>query len=152
MERPYKPSIGAEICRRMVCGETLTSICEEEEMPAIATFFDWMEAHPELGEQYTRARDRQADVFSTQQVDLSDRCRVGEKIEVREENGTIVRKVVTADMVERTRLQIDARRWAASKMAPHKYGDRLAHQMLDEHGKPAKAGVVVIVGGATGEP
>lgn len=34
-------------------------------------------------------------------------------------------KTITADMVERSRLQIDARKWAAAKGAPKKYGDRL---------------------------
>lgn len=34
-------------------------------------------------------------------------------------------EVVTADMVERTRLQIDARKWYCSKIAPKLYGDRL---------------------------
>ena len=34
--------------------------------------------------------------------------------------------MVTADMVERARLQIDARKWLAGKMAPKKYGEKLA--------------------------
>ena len=58
----------------------------------------------------------------------------------------ITTKVLTADMVDRAKLRVESRRWVAARTAPHRYGDRLAHQMLDEHGKPAKAaGVVVIV-------
>lgn len=34
-------------------------------------------------------------------------------------------KVITADMIERAKLQIDARKWRLSKMAPKRYGDRL---------------------------
>lgn len=34
-------------------------------------------------------------------------------------------KTVSGDMVERSRLQIDARKWLASKLAPKKYGDKL---------------------------
>lgn len=30
------------------------------------------------------------------------------------------------DMIEHRRLQVDARKWAASKLAPKKYGDKLA--------------------------
>ncbi len=34
-------------------------------------------------------------------------------------------KVSTADMVERSRLQVDARKWLLSKIMPKRYGDRL---------------------------
>jgi hypothetical protein len=33
---------------------------------------------------------------------------------------------ITGDMVERTKIQIDARKWYASKLAPKKYGDKVA--------------------------
>jgi hypothetical protein len=38
----------------------------------------------------------------------------------------IEEKTMTADMVERSKLQVDARKWLLSKMAPHKYGERPA--------------------------
>jgi hypothetical protein len=45
------------------------------------------------------------------------------------EDGKAVRvtelKTVTGDMIERAKLQVDARKWRLSKMAPKKYGDRL---------------------------
>ncbi len=55
----------------------------------------------------------------------------------------ITTKVLTADMVDRAKLQVDARKWYAARMAPHVYGDRLAHQMLDENGQPAKLEITV---------
>ncbi len=33
-------------------------------------------------------------------------------------------KVVTSDMIERSRLQVDARKWYLSKLAPKRYGDK----------------------------
>lgn len=38
-------------------------------------------------------------------------------------------KTVTGDMVERTKLQIDARKWRLSKMAPKRYGDRVTQEI-----------------------
>ena len=35
-------------------------------------------------------------------------------------------KVVTGDMVERARLQVDTRKWLLGKLYPHVYGDKLA--------------------------
>jgi hypothetical protein len=38
---------------------------------------------------------------------------------------------------------VESRRWVAARQAPHRYGDRLAHQMLDDKGKPAKLEITV---------
>lgn len=45
-------------------------------------------------------------------------------------------ETVTADMVERTKLQIDARKWRLSKMAPKRYGDRLNLEASGPDGGP----------------
>jgi hypothetical protein len=37
----------------------------------------------------------------------------------------IEEKIVFGDMIERSRLQVDARKWLISKWAPRKYGDRI---------------------------
>lgn len=63
---------------------------------------------------------------------------------------TVVRKVQTLDNTERTKIKVDVRKFIASKIKPASYGDRMAHQMLDENGNPAKAGITVIVDGAPG--
>ena len=41
-------------------------------------------------------------------------------------------KVTTTDLYERTRLQIDARKWFASKVAPKKYGERVEVEVADD--------------------
>jgi hypothetical protein len=50
---------------------------------------------------------------------------------------------LTADCVDRAKLMVESRRWVAARQAPHRYGDRLAHQMLDEKGRPAKLEITV---------
>ena len=49
-------------------------------------------------------------------------CEDGEAEKVTED------RVTTGDMVERARLQIEARKWAAAKLGPKKYGD---HMQID---------------------
>lgn len=46
-------------------------------------------------------------------------------------------KTTTGDMIEHRRLQIDARKWRLSKMAPKRYGDKSAldHRLVDGEGK-----------------
>lgn len=63
---------------------------------------------------------------------------------------TVVNKVQVRDNTERTKIQVDVRKFISSRVSPQKYGERLAHQMLDENGNPAKAGITVIVDGAPG--
>jgi hypothetical protein len=47
-------------------------------------------------------------------------------------------KTVTGDMVERAKLQLDARKWLLSKLRPDKYGDRLAVDARVEHSAGAE--------------
>lgn len=75
---------------------------------------------------------------------------VGMTIQVQACPPTVVNKVQVRDNTERTKIQVDVGKFIASRVAPAKYGDRMAHQMLDENGNPAKAGITVIVDGAPG--
>lgn len=75
---------------------------------------------------------------------------VGMTIVVQVSPPTVVNKVQKSDNTERSKLQMQARQYLASRIRPAVYGERLAHQMLDENGNPAKAGITVIVDGAPG--
>lgn len=50
-------------------------------------------------------------------------------------------EVLTADMVERSKLQIDARKWRLSKMLPKRYGDRL--ELAGDKDAPLQTRVVI---------
>ena len=61
-------------------------------------------------------------------------------------------KMVTGDMVERAKLQLDARKWLLSKLRPDKYGDRTIVSgdqaapisvTVAYEDRPAKLGIVV---------
>lgn len=150
VERPsqYDSDVGGELCRRLSSGRSLRDICEDIEMPTIEKVFDWIQLVDSFAQQYARARSTQAEVLADEIISLSNNCRLGEIVTIKDGPLGIETRTVTADMIERSKLQIQARQWFASKVAPHKYGDRVAHQMLDEHGKPAKAGITVIIDGA----
>jgi hypothetical protein len=104
----YTKALAARICERMCEGESLRKICADPKMPHMATVLRWVgsEAEDKAGfrEQYARAREAQADKFADELVDIAD--------EGTNENANIIR------------LRMDARKWAASKLAPKKYGDK----------------------------
>jgi uncharacterized Zn finger protein (UPF0148 family) len=52
-------------------------------------------------------------------------------------------KTVEGDMIERAKLQIDARKWRLSKMAPKRYGDRL--ELAGDKDAPIQTRVEIVV-------
>jgi hypothetical protein len=73
----------------------------------------------EFRHQYARAREAQADFLAEEILQIADD---GENDTYATENGP----AVNHDVVQRSRLRVDARKWLASKLAPKKYGDKLA--------------------------
>jgi hypothetical protein len=121
----YTPEIAAFICQRIANGESARKICADEDMPALASIFNWIAAHPEFLEQYTRARETQMEAMAQEIIDIADDGR-NDLIEQDLGYGVIVQKV-DQEHIQRSRLRVDTRKWLMSKLAPKKYGDKLAH-------------------------
>lgn len=123
MGRPsdYTPETALAICERLVNGESLRAICESEEMPHRGTVFRWLEAHAEFRDQYTRAREAQAEGFADELIEITDD----------ERNDWMQRNdpdnpgwVANGEHINRARLRVDTRKWIASKLVAKKYGDK----------------------------
>lgn len=102
----FSPELFDTICERIAEGESLRDICKDDGMPNKSSVFRWVGSDDTLRDQYARAREVQADV---------------EFDEIRE-----IADTATPENVNVARLQIDARKWRASKMRPKVYGDKLA--------------------------
>jgi hypothetical protein len=100
----FSPEVGERICTRLMGGDSLRAICQVDGMPARATVFAWLKQHPAFQEQYIRARAIQAELLADEILELADDAR---------------------SSIQRSRLQIDARKWLASKLFPKKYGKRV---------------------------
>lgn len=117
----FSEELADRICERLADGESLRSICADEEMPDKSTVFRWLAANETFRDQYARAREAQADTLFDEILHIADTPQMGEKTEV--SDGKI--KVVSGDMIDHRRLQVDARKWMAGKLRPKKYGERL---------------------------
>ena len=112
--------------------KSLKSICEDiESAPTAKTFWKWMETDEDLGERYARAKSAQLEVLADQLVDLADQDRVCEKVTIKADGS---REVVILDQVERTRVQIDTRKWLLAKLNPKKYGEKAQLEHTGEVG------------------
>ena len=91
-------------------------------MPGLRTVMTWLATKEEFQQQYARAKEEQADTLADEILHIADTPQPGLKTET-SEKGT---KTIEGDMIEHRRLQVDARKWIASKLKPKKYGDKLA--------------------------
>ncbi len=117
----YTEVLAAEICRRLAEGETLRSVCRDKAMPDKATILRWLadKKKADFREQYVYAREMQADALFDEALEIADDAS-GDWAE--DKDG---KKVVDHENIQRSRLRVDTRKWAAGKMAPKKYGDKL---------------------------
>lgn len=103
-------------------GQSLKSIIDgrsREEVPAYSTFMVWLSEDKELAEKYTRACEERADLIFEDIIQIADDS--GTDLSVSEQGFL----QVNGEAINRSRLRIDARKWALSKMNPKKYGDKV---------------------------
>lgn len=145
----YSDEITDRICERLADGESLLSICSDDDMPAKATVFRWLgdKDHQDFRDKYARARETQADTLFDEIVDIVDDGR-NDWVERTGRDGKPF-IALNDEAIARSRLRMDARKWMAGKLRPQKYGDKIAH-VGGEPGvdQPMQLGVVIEPGEA----
>ena len=86
--------------------------------------YTWLRENEDFLERYARAREAQADKLFKESLEIADKA--------------------TPENVSVARLQVDTRKWAAARLAPKKYGDRVEHDVKGLAFQPA---VLVQIGG-----
>lgn len=94
------------------------------------TVLNWINADPKRTEMYAHAREERADRLADEIVAISDEeCTMvrADKHGSKDEDGQGYTEVVfDPTAVARNRLRVEARKWAASKLKPRMYGDKVA--------------------------
>lgn len=116
----YTQEIAVEICRRITEGESVRSISRDESMPSIATIYSWIGSKPEFLKQYEKAKEEQIETLADEMLEIADDAR-NDFVEKALKNGDIV-IVGDSEMVNRSRLRVDTRKWIAERLKPKKYG------------------------------
>ncbi len=102
----------AIICRRMQQGEALKDICQTEGMPGYSTVLAWKANDEHFQELYARAREERADWLADELLTIAD----------------------TETDSAKARNRIDARKWAAAKLNPKRYAERVDSTTTHEAG------------------
>lgn len=117
----YGEETRATICERIANGESLTAICKDDGFPAKNEVLKWLFNEPEFATQYAHAREAQAEHYLDEIIQIADDSVLD--TEINPESGN---EVTNHDVIQRAKLRVDTRKWAMSKLAPKKYGDRTA--------------------------
>jgi hypothetical protein len=127
MGRPsiYSQDLADRICTRLALGESIRSICKDDGMPAQSQVYVWLNRHPEFQEQYTRAREEQAESHADEIVDIADET--PDTVPVYDKDGNVIDIKLDSAYIAWQKQRIDARKWNAAKQRPKKYGDRVTH-------------------------
>jgi hypothetical protein len=113
----FSQEIFDEICVRIAEGESLRKICKDDKMPSLVAVWKWLNNSDELVKQYTRAREEQAETFVDEILDIADENKDDTFID---ENGKLI---INQEVIARSRLRVDSRKWIASKLKPKRFGD-----------------------------
>ena len=130
----YTEAIADIICGRLALGESLRAICADADVPHIATVMRWIDKNAEFRERYARARELQAEYLIDEIIEIADTPKVGIKT-VSKVTGI---ETTEADMIEHRRLQVDARKWAAAKLYPKKYGEKTETTLKGDPNSPVQ--------------
>ena len=91
------------------------------DQPSQQSVYTWLREDVDFLERYTRAREAQADKLFREIIEIADDA---SRDYVATSDG---KRIVDHENIQRSRLRVDARKWAAARLAPKKYGDRIEH-------------------------
>ncbi|KQR93305.1 hypothetical protein ASG01_08900 [Chryseobacterium sp. Leaf180] len=96
--------------------------------PSSKTFYEWLDADAEKIKRYARACEDRAEALLDEMLDIVDDTScdyVGMDIGEGEASEIVLDKKPNYELIQRSRLRYDARKWLVSKLNPKKYGDKL---------------------------
>ena len=128
----FGPEVADVICERLADGESLRAICDGENMPRRATVFRWLASDERFRDQYARAREAQAEALADEIIEISDD---GTRDTYIDEDGNVR---TNQDVIARSRLRVDSRKWIAAKLLPKKYGEFVRTELSGANGGPLR--------------
>lgn len=128
----YSPEIAATIRDRLAEGQSLRQICESEDMPGKTTVLRWLGENEEFRTQYAIGREAQTEYWAEEIIEISDN---GSNDTYTDPQGG---ERTNQDVIARSRLRVDTRKWLMARMAPKKYGDRVTQEVTGPGGGPVQ--------------
>ncbi len=110
--------IWSVILDRIAAGESLNKICSTVDMPGRKAVFERIGKDTTAMQQYNLALSLRADTHAEELLTISDD---GTNDTYVDDEGN---RRVDTDVIARSKLRVDTRKWIISRMDPKRYGDR----------------------------
>lgn len=114
------------VCSEIEKGRALRNILKDENMPSTSTFYQWLDSNSDKAKQYARATEIRADIIFDDILSIAD-----DNVNDKYTNDDGV-ELTNHDVIQRSRLRIDARKWVLSKLNPKKFGDKIQQEHSGE--------------------
>ena len=108
------------ICEQMSIGKSLSTAIKAEGMPSYHAVMLMVKNNPEFRAMYEKAIESRADRLAEEILELAD-----------EQMPDGLEGPLASAWVQQKRMQVDARKWVASKLKPKVYGDRIDVAVTD---------------------
>lgn len=119
----YTPELAQTIIERLSAGETLRAICRDDGMPHDRTVRGWViDDHEGFAAPYMRARELGAHAMFDEAIEIADD---GGNDWMQRNDPNNPGWQANGEHIQRSKLRLDQRRWALSKIVPKVFGDRL---------------------------
>lgn len=124
-----KENILKDIFDKIEDGKSLRKALKE--MPLSSkTFYEWIESDKEKVKQYARATELRADALVDEMIDIADDSSLDiDEYEIAE---GVTATRTNHEVIQRSRLRYDARKWLATKLNPKKYGEKIQQELSGE--------------------
>lgn len=127
----YSAAIAEEICDRLAAGSSLRQIETLEGMPPESTVRRWVaDDRDGFAAHYARAREIGYHKMADELLDIADD---GTNDTRTSDDG---RTITDQDVIQRSKLRVDTRKWLLSKMLPKVYGDKTQVELAGKDGGP----------------
>lgn len=139
----YTQDMADQVCEHLMNGKSLRKIEAIAGMPNRLTILRWLRENPSFQTQYAHAREEQAEALAEEILDISDD---GANDTYVDDEGV---ERTNHDVIARSRLRVDSRKWIASKLKPKKYGESTQVKHADADGN--KLDIVSVVQALDGQ-
>ena len=113
-------------------GRAIRNILIPKDMPDAVTFYKWIDKDKDKFKRYARACEARADAMVEDMIKIADD---GLNDTYKDSEGNVR---VDHDVIARSKLRVDTRKWLASKLKPKKYGDSQQIKFADSEGEQLK--------------
>lgn len=133
----YTEKLADDICEQIAnssCG--LKTICEKNpHFPTRATIYEWISNNKVFSDKYAKAKETQAHFLIEEIIEIADDTVNDWQTS---KNGD---EIPNNEVIARSRLKVDTRKWIACKVLPKVYGDKIQAQLSGEDGKPIEQNI-----------